>query len=44
MRYRREFDGVTVVKDRHGRLRYRLRRTIKGHKIDTYLPRRDRLH
>ena len=38
MRYRKEFPGVTVVKDRHGRLRYRLRRTIKGRKVDCYLP------
>ena len=38
MRYRKEFAGVTVVKDRHGRLRYRLRRTIKSRKIDAYLP------
>ena len=38
MRYRKEFAGVTVVKDRHGKLRYRLRRTIKGRKVDCYLP------
>ena len=38
MRYRKEFAGVTVVRDRHGRLRYRLRRTIKGRRIDAYLP------
>ena len=38
MRYRKEFAGVTVVKDRHGRLRYRLRRTIKSRKVDCYLP------
>ena len=37
MRYRKEFAGVTVVKDRHGKLRYRLRRTTNGRKIDTYL-------
>ena len=38
MRYRKEFTGVTVVRDRHGKLRYRLRRTIKGRRIDAYLP------
>ena len=38
MRYRKEFAGVTVVKDRHGKLRYRLRRTVKGRTIDCYLP------
>ena len=38
MRYRKEFAGVTVVRDRHGRLRYRLRRTVKGRTIDCYLP------
>ena len=38
MRYRKEFAGVTVVKDRHGKLRYRLRRTTNGRKIDAYLP------
>ena len=38
MRYRKEFPGVTVVKDRHGKLRYRLRRTVKGRTIDCYLP------
>ena len=38
MRYRKEFAGVTVVRDRHGKLRYRLRRTIKGRRIDAYLP------
>ena len=38
MRYRSEFPGVTVVRDRHGKLRYRLRRTIKGRRIDAYLP------
>ena len=29
---------MTVVRDRHGKLRYRLRRTIKGRRIDAYLP------
>ena len=38
MLYRKEFPGVTVVKDRHGKLRYRLRRTVKGRTIDCYLP------
>ena len=38
MRYRNEFRGVSVVGDRHGRLRYRLRRTLKGRKVDSYLP------
>ena len=38
MRYRKEFRGVSVVRDRHGRLRYRLRRTVKGRTIDCYLP------
>ena len=38
MRYRKEFRSVSVVRDRHGRLRYRLRRTVKGRTIDCYLP------
>ena len=38
MRYRKEFAGVSVVRDRHGKLRYRLRRTIKSRTIDCYLP------
>ena len=37
MRYRNEFRGVSVVRDRHGKLRYRLRRTIRGRRIDVYL-------
>ena len=37
MRYRKEFAGVTVVRDRHGKLRYRLRRTIRGRRVDVYL-------
>ena len=37
MRYRKEFRGVTVIKDRHGKLRYRLRRTVKGRTVDCYL-------
>ena len=32
------FPGVTTVEDRHGRLRYRLRRTVKGRRVDCYLP------
>ena len=38
IRRRNPFPGVTVVKDRHGKLRYRLRRTVKGRTIDCYLP------
>ena len=38
MRYRKEFPGVSVVKDRHGKLRYRLRRTVEGRTVDAYLP------
>ena len=38
MRYHKEFAGVTVVRDRHGKLRYRLRRTIRGRRVDCYLP------
>lgn len=38
MRYRNAFPGVTIIRDRHGRLRYRLRRKVKGHRIDCYLP------
>ena len=38
IRRRNPFPGVTVVKDRHGKLRYRLRRTIKSRKVDCYLP------
>ena len=36
--YKNHFPGVTTVTDRHGRLRYRLRRTVKGRRIDCYLP------
>lgn len=32
------FPGVTTKPDRHGRLRHRLRLTVKGRKIDTYIP------
>ena len=33
-----KFQGVTVVSDRHGKLRHRLRRTVEGRRIDCYLP------
>ena len=36
--FKNHFPGVATVKDRHGRLRYRLRRTVKGRRIDCYLP------
>ena len=36
--FRNHFPGVATVKDRHGRLRYRLRRTVNGRWIDCYLP------
>lgn len=35
---RKPFPGVTRHVDRHGTVRWRLRRTIAGRKIDTYLP------
>ena len=38
MRRRNPFRGVTTVEDRHGKLRHRLRRKIKGRTIDCYLP------
>ncbi len=37
MRRRNPFPGVTVATDRHGKRRFRLRRTIKGRSIDRYL-------
>ena len=37
-RRKNPFPGVNTVEDRHGKLRYRLRRTIRGRTIDTYLP------
>ena len=37
-RRRKPFPGVNTVEDRHGKLRYRLRRTIRGRSIDIYLP------
>ncbi len=38
MRRRNPFPGVSVATDRHGKRRFRLRRTIKGRSIDCYLP------
>ena len=39
MKHRRNpFPGVSTKPDRHGKLRHRLRRTVKGGKVDTYLP------
>ena len=37
-RRKNPFPGVNTVEDRHGKLRHRLRRTIRGRTIDTYLP------
>lgn len=37
-RLRSPFPGVTTVEDRHGKLRYRLRRIVRGRRIDCYLP------
>ena len=37
-RRKNPFPGVNTVEDRHGKLRYRLRRTIRGCTVDTYLP------
>jgi len=37
-RARNPFPGVTRAPDRHGSVRWRLRRTVKGRKIDIYLP------
>lgn len=37
-RRRNPFPGVSTKPDRHGKLRHRLRRTVKGAKVDTYLP------
>ena len=36
-RSRNPFPGVAVVRDRHGKRRYRLRRQINGRSVDTYL-------
>ena len=38
VRRRNPFPGVSTGPDRHGKLRYRLKRTVKGQKIDCYLP------
>ena len=38
IRRRNPFPGVSTKPDRHGKLRHRLRRTVKGLKVDTYLP------
>ena len=37
-RRRNPFPGVSTKPDRHGKLRHRLRRTIKGRTVDVYLP------
>lgn len=39
MKHRKNsFPGVATVEDRHGKLRHRLRRIVRGRAIDTYLP------
>ena len=35
---RNPFPGVSSKPDRHGRIRHRLRATVRGVKVDTYLP------
>ena len=37
-RRKNPFPGVNTVEDRHGKLRHRLRRIIRGRTVDTYLP------
>ena len=37
-RRKNPFPGVNTVEDRHGKLRHRLRRSVRGRTIDTYLP------
>ncbi len=37
-RRRNPYPGVTRAPDRHGGVRWRLRKTVKGRKIDVYLP------
>ena len=37
-RRKNPFPGVNTVEDRHGKLRHRLRRTIRGCTVDVYLP------
>ena len=36
-RRKNPFRGVTTVEDQHGKLRYRLRRNVRGRRIDIYL-------
>ena len=38
IRRRNPFPGVSTGPDRHGKLRHRLKRTVKGCKVDCYLP------
>ena len=38
MTKRNRYPGVTRAEDRHGKVRWRLRRRIKGRKVDAYLP------
>ena len=38
LRRRNPFPGVSTGPDRHGKLRHRLKRTVKGRKVDCYLP------
>ncbi len=38
MRKKKKYQGVTITKDRHGKQRHRFRRTIKGKRVDVYLP------
>jgi len=38
MKKRNRYPGVTRHTDRHGKVRWRLRLTIKGRKVDAYLP------
>ena len=35
---RKTYKGVAVVHDRHGKPRWRMRRVVKGRRIDAYLP------
>ena len=37
-RRKNPFPGVNTAEDRHGKLRHRLRRTIRGRTVDCYLP------
>lgn len=38
MRKKKKYQGVTLAPDRHGKLRSRFRKIIKGKRIDVYLP------